>query len=531
MAQPARRTASSGARTAQPALQRCASDGLGAKAGASCCNAAAHRDDQSPRTRKKNRQVSTRRDAYADQIRYLAELGSRASGTEAHNALIDRVAMQLAELGLEVKRDPHTFERWDVDRDALALQVGARRIAIASAWPYSGETSRDGITAPLILLRGRRKRWRAAAGKIAVIEVPHVAAPASLLIDAWDGPLPFDRVANPIISSELAGTDLAKAKQAGVLGVIAVWRGLADAAAADQYLPFTRGHQGLPAVWVPESERVQLLAAAARGEQATLILAANRTANARMDTVWAVSPGTGPRANESVLVVTHSDGGNAVEENGHIGLLALARDAVAAPHARSIVFVYTAGHLRMPAVTAHGQATSAWLQAHPELWAGASGGYTAAAGLAIEHLGAKRFHVDPSTGRYAPDGTLEPELLYATTPELARLTRRLWSGASAGAATPVKPGALLHFGEGEPLFQRAIPAVALVTGPEYLLAECVGDLVDIDVLIRQVDSFRRLLERLAGDIDRDRFGKVVLPSKWNKALAAIRIGLFLLRRR
>ncbi|WP_369914020.1 hypothetical protein AB8810_13830 [Xanthomonas sp. NCPPB 3005] len=482
-------------------------------------------------TREKTEEVSASHDAYADQIRYLTELGPRASGTPAHNALIDHVATALAELGLDVRRDPHTFERWEVDRDTLALQVGERRIAIASAWPYSGETPREGTTAPLVLLRGRRKHWRAAAGKIAVIEVPHIAVPTTLLVEAWDGPLPFDRVSNPIISSELAGTDLAKAKRAGVLGVIAVWRGLPDAAAAGQYLPFTRGYQGLPAVWVAESQRAQLLAAAERGAVATLTVSASKTANARMDTLWAVSPGTGPRASESVLVVTHSDGGNAVEENGHIGLLALARDAVAAPHERSIVFVYTAGHLRMPAVTAHGQATTAWLETHRDLWAGTPGGYTAAAGLVIEHLGAKHLRIDAATGRYASDGTLEPELLYATTPELARLTRTLWRGAIADAATPVKPGALLHFGEGEPLFERGIPAVALVTGPEYLLAECEGDLVDIDALARQVDSFRRLQQHLAGSIDRESFGKVALPGKWKKALAAVRVGVFLLRRR
>ncbi len=482
-------------------------------------------------TRETIAEVSADHAAYADQIRYLTELGPRASGTQAHNALIDSVAAALAALGLHVQRDPHTFERWDVDRDALALQVGERRIAIASAWPYSGETPCAGTTAPLVLLRGRRKRWRAAAGKIAVIEVPHIPVPTKLLVEAWDGQLPFDQVSNPIISSELAGTDLAKAKRAGVLGVIAVWRGLPDAAAARQYLPFTRGYQGLPAVWVPESERAQLLADAERGAVATLTVSARKTANARMETLWAVSPGTGPRASESVLVVTHSDGGNAVEENGHIGLLALARDAVAAPHARSIVFVYTAGHLRMPAVTAHGQATTAWLDAHRDLWAGTAGGRTAVAGLVIEHLGAKRLRIDAATGRYASDGTLEPELLYATTPELARLTRRLWSGAIADAATPLKPGALLHFGEGEPLFERRIPAVALVTGPEYLLAECECDLVDIDALARQVDSFRRLQQHLAGSADLETFGKVGLPSRLKKALAALRVGLFLLRRR
>ncbi|MFK4853628.1 hypothetical protein ACI3KT_18515, partial [Microbacterium sp. ZW T6_19] len=172
-----------------------------------------------------------------------------------------------------------------------------------------------------------------------------------------------------------------------------------DDEARGQYLPFTRPHQGVPAVWVPESEGDRILAAARRGDQATLTLEATRHHGATMDTVWAVSPGAGPHADESILVVTHSDGGNAIEENGHIGLLALAQDAATIPHDRTIVFVLTAGHLRIPAVTLHGQATTAWLQAHPEMWDADAAGLTAVAGLVIEHLGARRRRDDfPRTG-------------------------------------------------------------------------------------------------------------------------------------
>ncbi|WP_457819659.1 hypothetical protein, partial [Staphylococcus aureus] len=92
-------------------------------------------------------------------------------------------------------------------------------------------------------------------------EVANVEVPASLLVDSWDGRMPFDAVANPVISAELAGIDLVAARAAGVVGVIAVWRGLADVEAHGQYLPFTRPYAGLPAVWAPESERERLLEA------------------------------------------------------------------------------------------------------------------------------------------------------------------------------------------------------------------------------------------------------------------------------
>lgn len=455
-----------------------------------------------------------------DRIDRLRRLGPRTSGNDAHHALIEDVADELTQLGYDVHRDTHSFDRWDVTADQFALHIGEQSVPLSSAWPYSGQTGPTSVTGELVFVHGLRKNWKAAAGKIAVIDMHNIDVPAHLLLDSWDGELPFETVANPVIGSELGGTDLTKAREAGVLGVVAVWRGISDEAARGQYLPFTRDYQDLPAVWVPESARQGVLDAAKNAETATLTLDARRTP-ATMDTLWAISEGSGPHANESVLVVTHSDGGNAVEENGHIGLIALARDAAATAHDRTIVFVYTAGHLRIPAVTEHGQATTAWLDAHPDLWSPEADGLTAVAGLAIEHLGARHFATDPATGKYTADGTLEPELLYATTPELAELVRGTWKGVS-DHAIPVKPGALIHLGEGEPLHDAEIPAVALVTGPLYLLAELDDDLVDIDVLARQVDSFRRLQTHLAGPAEAKSFGTVKLAGKVKKLAATTR---------
>lgn len=466
--------------------------------------------------------------SYAHQIDRLNALGPRRSGNAAHRALIDDVAADLAALGYRVERDTHTFERWDAPERGASLTVDGRDVEVSSPWPYSGETGAAGVTAPLARVSGHRKDWASAAGCIAVVEVANIQAPAALVLDSWGGDLPFDAVANPVISAELSGVDLTAARAAGVVGVVTVWRGLADDEARGQYLPFTRPYQGLPAVWVPETEGDGLVAAARRGARATLVLDATRHPGASMDTVWAISPGTGPHADESVIVVTHSDGGNAVEENGFIGLLALARDAAEVPHDRTIVFVLVAGHLRISAVTVHGQATTAWLDAHPELWRADAGGCTAVAGLVIEHLGAKRRR-DDAPGTDPGHEELEPELLYATTRELDELARAVWEGA--GPAHPVKPGAVVHLGEGEPLFENGIPAIALVTGPVSLLAETPYAGVDLDVLARQVESFRTLQRWLAAAPDRAAFGTVRRPSRFRKLLAGARIAWFLSRRR
>jgi hypothetical protein len=471
---------------------------------------------------------------FDEQLRYLYSLGHRPTGSDNHAALVDRISADLARLGLEVHRDPpHRFERWGVTPDRLALTVGGRRLTISSAWPYSGETGPEGVTAPLTFVDGWcRKNWRAGAGHIAVVEVQRRRVPYRLLFDTWcDDPPPKSTVSHPVISAWVSGINLQKAKDAGVLAVIAVWKGLADRSAAGQYLPFWEPYEGLPAVWVSESEADALLRAARVRASATLVVDAVRTADVKTDTVWAVSLGT-VSCGEIVIAVTHTDGTNAVEENGHIGLLALAHEAVTKPHDRTIVFVFTTGHLRLPSITRspppwhplrrHEQAMSAWLDAHPELCSGQNGGKTAVASIVIEHLGALEYATDPVTGTYGPTGRPEPELLYATTEELAERVRKDWRGAASGPVVPAKPGALVHLREGEPFFKRRIPTVALVTGPEYLAAEIDDRIVDVAVLTRQCESFQRLLGYLGTTrTSREELGIVTPPSMFRKALAGI----------
>jgi len=475
--------------------------------------------------------MTARRDDFAEQVDYLDRLGPRPTSNDAHRTLVDDVAKRLAALGLTVNRDPHRFTRWDAPRDDahLNLTVGGRPVPISSAYPYSGTTGRVGVTGRLHPIRGGlRKNWAAAAGGVAVVQVRHFPFPYDLWVSEWDGPAARDEFDNPVLSATLNGPNLAAARKAGVTAVIAVWKGLPDSVAAGQYLPFTNGYHDLPAVWVAERDGQDLLGAARAGAEAHLVLDAAVIPFSESDTVWAVSEGESTE--ETILIVTHSDGTNSVEENGHIGLLELARQATAARHRRTMVFVLTTGHLRIPAVAQHGQATSAWFDAHPDLWAGRPGQARAVAGLVIEHLGARHYATDPVTNAYSPTGRAEPELLYATTPETAAIARRDWNTSTPAQTHVSKPSPLIHLGEGETLYERRIPAVALVTAPEYLLAELDGPLVDVDLLERQVDGFARLLRTLDSAADPAQLGTVTLPSTARKTLSRLRALGILARR-
>jgi hypothetical protein len=429
----------------------------------------------------------------------LAELGPRLPGSDAHERLVAHVAGQWAELGMDVREDVLGFERWDPPGapDGLRLTVDGHVVEISSAFPYSGTTGPDGVRGRLRYLRGPLPRWSRARGGIAVIEmIRNRELPASAAVGSWDPDDPWGKLSSPIAPATLAGLGLKRAARAGVKGVVLLWRGVSAANALGQYVPFTLSYRGIPAVFVAGEAAEAVLHAAQRGAQAKLVLNAALTTDASMRTVWAAVEGTRlPR--ETVLVVSHSDGTNVVEENGHIALLQLARDVTAQPPQRTIVFVFVAGHLRIPAVVRrHGQATSRWLADHRDWWAGGPGQRRAVSGLVIEHLGALEYRDDPVTGDYGPTGRAEPELLYASTRELRMLADIEWRGVERGPTRVSMPNELIQLGEGQPLYLERIPNISLVTVPQYLLSTEPGDYVDVKLLQRQVDSFARLLSRL-----------------------------------
>ncbi|UQA90686.1 hypothetical protein [Streptomyces halobius] len=457
-----------------------------------------------------------------DEVRLLEMLGPRLTGSVAHRALVEDVAAKLTGMGLAVRRDTRRFTRWEVPGDAgrVRLEVAGRELRVASAYPYSGTTGPAGISRPLRHLAGIRPDWKRARNAIAVIEVPHVAVCSDILFGSWGEGPDLPPLLHPVLSASLFGPSLKAARKAGVSGVIAVWKGMSAENARGQYVPFTLPDQNIPALWVAGDAGEHVVRAARSGAQATLVLDAELTPGCETDTIWAVAEGE--TRDETILVITHSDGTNAVEENGHIALLALAEVTVRRRPRRTVVFVMTTGHLRIPAMTGKGQATTAWMAAHPELWAGAPGQARAVAGLAMEHLGAREHRDDPHTGTCQDTGRLEPELLYATTRELREIVAAEWSGATPGAVQIAAPGPLIHFGEGEPLYDQGIPGVALVTSPQYLLAERTGDLVDLGAMHRQIDSFQRLLHRF-DTLPPTGFGTIRKPSKARKAAAAIRV--------
>lgn len=439
-------------------------------------------------------------DLYASEIAYLERLGPRYTGNTAHNQLIDHIEYQLEALGLNVTTDHYTFDYLNMDKEGPKLTVDGQAIAISSTYPYSGFTNGT-ITAKLVpLISATLSPF--AEGSIGLVQLSNPELSQSILIDTWNKSQSWGSTANPVAATSLnAKIPGAKAGNKVDALVFAWDESITDQNALGQYVPFTFDYVGIPAIFVSGNSSKIIVDAAMKGRSASLSVLGSLKPGTPSRTLWAVVEGT-TSPEETIIIVTHTDGPNVVEENGYIAALQLARDVVSSKPSRTHVFVFVTGHLRIPAFTSHGQATSRWLDDHPEMWDGKPHHRKAVASLALEHFGAIQYTDDLKADRYQPTGRVEPELLYANTKELFEVTEALWLGADPSYTRISKPSLFLQFGEGAPLTAQRIPNVALVTTPLYLLAEWrLGNevaLVDMGALRRQIRSFQRLRTKIDG---------------------------------
>src|SRR4029077_12669252 len=100
--------------------------------------------------------------------------------------------------------------------------------------------------------------------------------------------------------------------------------------------------------------------AAIKDADLTLSLDADITPDAKGDNVWGILPGM---TDDIVILNTHNDGCNAIEENGPIAVVALAHALAKTPVAqrkKTYIFLTTSGHF------AHGYhvGVSDWIREH-----------------------------------------------------------------------------------------------------------------------------------------------------------------------
>jgi hypothetical protein len=254
--------------------------------------------------------------------------------------------------------------------------------------------------------------------------------------------------------------DLTQFQKAGAIGVILAWTDVSDANAADQYTPFSRPLQGIPGLYVGRETGVKLKSLAGGGSKATVVLEADIHADTPTDTLIATLPGT--NSDEVILVNTHTDGPNATEENGGLGILALAKYFAKLPKSerkRTLVFPLTTGHFAGP----WAPSMRGIIQKYPDLIK------KTVAALTIEHLGCKEWADDASL-HYQPTGENEWAVAITEHASTGHILVDALKGSGDQKTAVVNPVHGGWLGEGGSLARAGVPTIGYIPQPNYLLA-------------------------------------------------------------
>jgi hypothetical protein len=268
------------------------------------------------------------------------------------------------------------------------------------------------------------------------------------------------------------------------------------------YRPFQGIRHNVPAVFVGVDEGCQLIELGKNDERAsgTVQLEADeKVAPAR--TLTATLPG---QSSEKIIINTHTDGENVVEENGPIALLALANYFAQQPQderARTLEFVFHAGHF-------YGDVP---IEKYAErVDEGVDEGEIALV-LTLEHLGAINYDAterpgNPGrrleqtdlrelTGIFVPQSPaiVEAASRAITEFDLRRTTVLRGAGLPSASTPPFE-----FAGPGQEFHNRSIPTVALISGPWTLLSGAFGlEAVDTELVRIQTQAMASFIETVS----------------------------------
>ncbi len=416
--------------------------------------------------------------------KYMVDLGPRFTGSPAHKQWHEFMVRQLRAAGLDVVREPVPLEWWDHRKYSLTLiQDGVEtRVPIASYYPYSGFTPDGGIVAELAdagtglpheFLLGN------VAGKIVFYEEDMLPTTAALFYSTATYVHDPDGTLTPLTDYRRAALSfltpqetlsLGQAATAGAVGAIISYEASYENAEG-QYTPFLtspEGSQGVPALYVDRTTGDMIKAKIAQGAQARLELVVEKHLNDATEDIIATLPGTIP--DEYLIVNTHGDGTSAAQENGTLGVMALARYFATLPiqcRQRTLIFTLNPGHFHSGIEGDTGR----FITHFPEIIAKSVGSVT------LEHLGQTEW-VDDVSG-FHPTGHFEPGVFYGSQNAVQLLMSHAVIAEDLRRVFVARPiGGVIYFGVGSPLHGAGVPNAAYITGPNMMLAFGQGQHLD-----------------------------------------------------
>ena len=424
---------------------------------------------------------------------WMAKLGPKYTGNKAHTEFVDFLDTHLKESGLEVGREHYTLPRWEAHRwDIMVTPSSGKsiKIPVTSYFPYSGQTPAAGVTGDLVYA-GHSPSFNLAdlKGKVALVDFSVNVRKFGEMYKPW-GIYPTDARFPAEFKPARGGiNDLTQFAKAGAVGVIIAWTDVSDANAADQYTPFSRPPQGVPGLYVGRDTGIQLKGLAESGAKATVVLEAGIFPDTPTDTLIATLPGT--TSDEIIIVNTHTDGPNATEENGGLGILALAKYFSRIPKSerkRTIVFPLTSGHFAGPWVPS----MRGVMQKYPDMIK------KAVAALTVEHLGCKEW-LDDASFHYKPTGENEWAVAITDTGGVGNILVEALQGSADRKTAVVNPVHGGWLGEGGGLARAGVPTIGYIPQPNYLLAGPANGCIEklsAERLHAEIEVFAKVIHKM-----------------------------------
>jgi len=404
----------------------------------------------------------------------LDDLGLRATGSRSQEHYVDTLQERMERVGIhDVQAEPAPFPRWTPSSWGIDIVSGsdAGKVPVASYVPYSGLLPDEGVTAPLVYVKPESVAPGSLNGKVALIDIdiPPTKLRTFLALgyDRYDP----SHVLNPErdyvrvwLGNMLAR--FAAIRRAAPTAVIAILP-LDDAAAAGMYTPYDGIVRSTPGLYVARAQGARLKQLAAAGGMVKIRLSA-QVENFTGRNLVGVIPG---RSSETVILHSHTDGPNGIEDNGPNLILAMAQYLARIPREelpRSIQIVLTTGHF------VGGAGSRAFIRRHrddllPKV----------AASVTVEHVGAMDYAL-AQDGSFHATGLLEPAIVFMP-PDASVLAGEVVEGLAAGGMggtllagpTNPKPKSMdsdsAWPGEGEYMWNNGGLAEAnYICGPNYL---------------------------------------------------------------
>ncbi len=439
------------------------------------------------------------------------DAGNRPAGSEAELAFIEHLNIRLESLGVSTQKHPFSFDRWNPPAQfSLEILEGpdAGSFDLAAYIPFSGTGDEKGIEAPLVyasidpvtgLIEGEDPR-----GKIVVVDVPPAPLPLAVFRSIAYYEHDPDNDTNP--NDIYRRTWLAQAgmwvildalSSAGAAGLVAVLD-LPEEAARGAYFPYDGNIRNVPGVYV-DREVGSLIKNAATGVQARLVMNATVDSNSTSYNLSGIIPGApGPDAENLIVLHSHTDGPNSIEDNGTIAVVELARYFKGVPQAdrpKSILILLTSGHFSGWA------GALAWVEENQALKS------KVATIISLEHLGAREY-VELADGSYGLTGRNEMggifvgpnEPLVSEGIELLKredikrhfVLRPFYPSRS-------EPGEIGWPGEATEFETAGFPTLQYITGPQYLLnwgVDTTNTFTDYALMHRLMRGFAQMVHNL-----------------------------------